>query len=466
MRLNIEDYIRPGCRVHLVGIGGVSMSPLGEVLYGQGIEVSGSDMNESDTVAHLRALGIRVVIGHLPESVKNVDCVIRTAAVHDDNPEIAAARRLNIPVFERAQAWGALMRRYENALCVAGTHGKTTTTSMCTHIFLSAQRDPSVMLGGVLPVMGAGHRVGNGDTIILESCEYCNSFLSFSPTVAVILNVDADHLDFFKDLEDVKSSFRRFAQLVPDHGCVVANGDDPNTMDALKGIDRNVVTVGLNTGDVHAQQLQWEQGYASFDVVYRGEVYTHVKLSVPGEHNVRNALSAAAAAIKLKVPAQAISEGLEAFHGAGRRFEYKGMYNGAKVYDDYAHHPDELHALLSTTKNLGYERVICAFQPHTYTRTKALFREFVEELKAANVVLLAEIFAARETDNLGISSADLAEEIPGAVYCSRLEDVTGKLAELAGPGDLILTVGAGNIYLAGEVLVKEGEGSGTDGAGA
>ena len=200
MRLNIEEYIRPGCRVHLVGIGGVSMSPLGEVLHGQGIEVSGSDMSESATVEHLRSLGIRVVIGHLPESVEGADCVIRTAAVHDDNPEIAGARKLNIPVFERAEAWGALMRRYENALCVSGTHGKTTTTSMCTHIFLAAQRDPSVMLGGVLPIMGAGHRVGNGDTIILESCEYCNSFLSFSPTVAIILNVDADHLDFFKEI--------------------------------------------------------------------------------------------------------------------------------------------------------------------------------------------------------------------------------------------------------------------------
>ena len=466
MRLNIEEYIRPGCRVHLVGIGGVSMSPLGEVLHGQGIEVSGSDMNESATVEHLRSLGIRVVIGHLEQSVEGVDCVIRTAAVHDDNPEIAGARKRNIPVFERAEAWGALMRRYENALCVAGTHGKTTTTSMCTHIFLAAQRDPSVMLGGVLPIMGAGHRVGNGDTIILESCEYCNSFLSFSPTVAVILNVDADHLDFFKDLEDVKRSFRRFAQLVPSEGCVVANRDDPNTMYALKGIDRTVITFGMNEGDVHAEHLSWEQGYASFDVVYRGEVYTHVKLSVPGEHNVRNALSAAAAAIQLNVPAQAVSEGLASFHGAGRRFEYKGVYNGAKVYDDYAHHPDELHALLSTTKNLGYERVICAFQPHTYTRTKALFREFTTELKQADVVVLAEIFAARETDTLGISSADLAKEIPDAVYCASLEDVTEKLAQLARPGDLILTVGAGNIYLAGEKLIKSGEEGKEHGTGA
>ena len=454
MSLKIEQYIQPGRRAHLVGIGGVSMSPLGEVLHGRGMVISGSDMNESATVAHLRTLGIQVTIGHLPGSVEGADCVIRTAAVHDDNPEIAAARKLGIPVFERAEAWGAIMRHYRNALCVAGTHGKTTTTSMCTHIFLAGGLDPSVMLGGVLPIMGAGHRVGEGETIILESCEYCNSFLSFAPTVAVILNVDADHLDFFKDLEDVKRSFRKFAQLVPDGGCVVANLDDANTMDALKGIDRPVVTFGLEQGDVHAGNLTWEQGFARFDVICRGEAYAHVEMSVPGEHNVRNALAAAAAAIALKVPARVIEEGLAAFTGAGRRFEPKGEYNGAKVYDDYAHHPDELRALLTTTRNLGYERVICAFQPHTYTRTKALFDEFVEVLKLADQVILAEIFAARETDTLGISSAHLAEKIPGGQYCATLEEVTQRLREMAQPGDLILTVGAGNIYLAGERLVN------------
>lgn len=454
MSLNIENYIQPGRRAHLVGIGGVSMSPLGEVLHGRGLVITGSDMNESATVAHLRTLGIQVTIGHLPESVQGADCVIRTAAVHDDNPEIAAARALGIPVFERAEAWGAIMRHYRNALCVAGTHGKTTTTSMCTHIFLAAGLDPSVMLGGVLPVMGAGHRVGQGETIILESCEYCNSFLSFAPTVAVILNVDADHLDFFKDLEDVKHSFRRFAQLVPDRGCVVADLDDANTMDALAGIDRRVVTFGLEQGDVHAEHLTWENGFGRFDVVYQGGMYAHVELSVPGEHNVRNALAAAAAAIELNVPARAIEAGLNAFTGAGRRFEFKGEYHGAKVYDDYAHHPDELRALLTTARTLGYERVICAFQPHTYTRTKALFDDFAAVLKLPDRVLLAEIFAARETDTLGISSADLAAKIPGAEFCPTLEDVTARLAQLARPGDLILTVGAGSIYLAGEALVK------------
>ncbi len=454
MDLKIQDYICPGKRAHLVGVGGVSMSPLAQVLHGAGVVVTGSDMHESAEVAHLRALGIPVTIGHLPESVAGADCVIRTAAVHDDNPEIAAARAAGIPVFERAQAWGALMRHYENALCVAGTHGKTTTTSMCAHIFLAAQRDPSIMIGGVLPALGAGHRVGHGDTIILESCEYCNSFLSFFPTVAVILNVDADHLDFFKDLEDVKHSFRRFAELVPETGFVVADRDDANTMDALAGLDRSTITFGLEDGDVHAADLTWHGGFADFDAMVNGQCYAHVSLSVPGVHNVRNALAACAAAHCLGIPAAAVEEGLRAFHGAGRRFEKKGEFHGAMVYDDYAHHPHELQALLTTAKGLGYQRIICAFQPHTYSRTHELFHDFVEVLKLPDITLLAEIYAARETNTLGISSNDLAREIPGSIYCPTLADVTEQLRRLAQPGDLILTVGAGDIYQAGEALLK------------
>ena len=454
MDLKIQDYICPGKRAHLVGVGGVSMSPLAQVLHGAGVVVTGSDMHESAEVAHLRTLGIPVTIGHLPESVAGADCVIRTAAVHDDNPEIAAARAAGIPVFERAQAWGALMRHYENALCVAGTHGKTTTTSMCAHIFLAAQRDPSIMIGGVLPALGAGHRVGHGDTIILESCEYCNSFLSFFPTVAVILNVDADHLDFFKDLEDVKHSFRRFAELVPETGFVVADRDDANTMDALSGLDRPTVTFGLEDGDVHAADLTWHGGFADFDAMVNGQCYAHVSLSVPGVHNVRNALAACAAAHCLGIPAAAVEEGLRAFHGAGRRFEKKGEFHGAMVYDDYAHHPHELQALLTTAKGLGYQRIICAFQPHTYSRTHELFHDFVEVLKLPDITLLAEIYAARETNTLGISSNDLAREIPGSIYCPTLADVTEQLRRLAQPGDLILTVGAGDIYQAGEALLK------------
>ena len=451
---NIHEYIAPGRRAHLVGIGGVSMAPLAEVLKGMGMEITGSDMNESATVAHLRSLGIHISIGHWAENVRGAELVIRTAAVHDDNPEIAAARQAGIPVFERAQAWGSIMRSYRNALCISGTHGKTTTTSMCTHIIMAAEMDPTVMIGGTLPLLGAGHRVGRGDTIILESCEYCNSFLSFFPTVAVILNIEADHLDFFHDLEDVEHSFRHFADLVPENGMIVANAEDENTMHTLAGETRPMLTFGVETGDIHAANLVWEKGLPTFDVICRGEPYAHVKLSVPGAHNLQNALAAAASAYALGVPASAVEQGLAAFRGAGRRFEHKGTFNGAEVYDDYAHHPGELKALLDTAATLGYQRVICAFQPHTYTRTKALFHDFVEVLKKADVTLLAEIFAAREQNTLGISSNDLAQKIPGSKYFASLDELTEHLKDIAQPGDLILTVGAGNIYTAGEKLVR------------
>lgn len=454
MKRNIEDYIRPGAKVHMVGIGGVSMAPLAEVLKGRGLAVTGSDMQESGTAAHLRSLGIPVVIGHLPQSVEGADCVIRTAAVHDDNPEIASARHFSIPVFERAQAWGAIMRHYKNALCVAGTHGKTTTTSMCTHIFLAAGRDPSVMIGGTLPILGAGHRVGRGDTIIAESCEYCNSFLAFAPTVAVILNVEADHLDFFKDLDDIKASFRKFAELVPATGSVIVNNDNVGARSIACGLDP--FTFGLGEGaECTTGNLTWERGLPAFDIVVHGEKYAHVSLRVGGEHNVSNALAAASAAYVLGVPGSAVEEGLNTFTGAGRRFEKKGVFNGADVYDDYAHHPDELQALLTMARTLGYGRVICAFQPHTYTRTAALFNDFVEVLKLADVAVVAEIYAAREQNTLGISSLDLVQKIPGAVYCPHLEGVTDHLKAIARPGDLILTVGAGDIYLAGEALAAK-----------
>ena len=452
----IGEFLRPGKRVHLVGIGGVSMCPLAEVLRGMGLLVQGSDMSDSDTVKHLRSLGITVSVGHNAENLGDCDLVVRTAAVHDSNPEIAGAVARGIPVYERAQAWGAIMQHYANALCVSGTHGKTTTTSMCTHIFMAAQADPTVMIGGTLPLLGAGYRVGQGDTIILESCEYCNSFHHFFPTVAVILNVEEDHLDFFKDLRDIEQSFHHFAELVPANGYVIANADNSGAMASVAGLEQPVLTFGLDRpADCTAANLTDVDGAPTFDVMIRGEKYAHVELQVYGRHNVLNALAAASAAYVLGVPAAAVEAGLAAFTGAGRRFEHKGTFHGAEVYDDYAHHPDELHALLSTVKALPYERVIVAFQPHTYTRTAKLFDQFVAELKLADIAIVAEIYAAREQNTLGISSADLCSHIPGSVYCSTLDKVAQQLRALARPGDLILTVGAGDIYRAGEKLLKE-----------
>ena len=454
--VDIKTFFKPGTRVHLAGIGGVSMCPLAEVLAGMGLQVQGSDMSESDTVRQLRAQGIPVAVGHSAENLKDCALVIRTAAIHDDNPEIAGAIARGIPVYERAQAWGAIMQHYQNAVCISGTHGKTTTTSMATHIFMAAQADPTVMIGGTLPLLHSGYRVGRGDTIILESCEYCNSFLNFFPTVAVILNVEADHLDFFKDLADIEHSFHAFADLVPQRGYIISNADDPGAREAVKGLSHPVFTFGIADPDADctAHNVAFHDGCPTFDVVIRGETYAHVELHIAGRHNILNSLAAASAAYVLGIPGSAVEEGLATFHGAGRRFERKGTFHGADVFDDYAHHPAELHALLTTAQSMGYERVICAFQPHTYTRTKALFDDFVRELQLPDVTILAEIYAAREKNDIGISSQDLAAKIPGAVYCSTLDQVADQLAELARPGDLILTVGAGDIFHAGEKLLE------------
>ena len=453
--LPIQDFLQPGKQLHLVGIGGVSMCPLAEVLRGMGLQVQGSDMSDGPSVQRLKSLGIPVSQGHSAENLGDCDFVVRTAAVHDSNPEIAGAVARGIPVYARAQAWGAIMQRYPNALCVSGTHGKTTTTSMCTHIFLAAEKDPTVMIGGTLPLLGSGYRVGQGDTIILESCEYCNSFLFFYPTVAVILDVEEDHLDFFKDKADIEHSFHRFAELVPESGFVIANADNEGAMEAVRGLAHPVFTFGLEKdADCTAANLTGQDNFPAFDILIHGERYAHVKLGVHGRHNVLNALAAASAAYLLGLPGSAVEEGLAAFRGAARRFEYKGNFHGADIFDDYAHHPDELHALLDSVRGLGYRRTIVAFQPHTYTRTIKLFDRFVEELKRPDIAILAEIYAAREANTQGISSADLCRNIPGSVYCSTLDKVTEQLSSLAQPGDLILTVGAGDIYKVGEKLKK------------
>ena len=445
----LKQYIVPGKHVHLVGIGGVSMRPLGLVLKGMGLTVTGSDMNSSVSTDELIAQGIEVHIGHQAENIKGAACVIRTAAAHNDNPEIAAARAAGIPVFERAQAWGVIMQAYKNAICISGTHGKTTTTSMVTHILMAADWDPTVMIGGFLPLLHAGHRVGHGDSIVLESCEYCDSFLNFFPTLAVVLNIEEDHLDYFKDLNDIEKSFNQFAHLATSG--VLANGDDANTLDALQGMD--YVTFGLDAHNrIHVANMSAD--WRNFDVICDGECYCHLQLQVVGRHNAVNALAAAGTAWMLGVPGQAVSDGLATFRGAGRRLEFKGQYNGADVYDDYAHHPGELSATIDAVRTMGYQRVILAFQPHTYTRTQALFSEFVEQLRKPDQVVLAEIYAARERNTSGISSKDLLKEIPGGVYCRTLPEVTEYLKQIAQPGDVILTVGAGDIYRAGEALLK------------
>ena len=459
--VDIHTYLKPGVRVHLAGIGGVSMCPLAEVLRGMGLTVQGSDMSESDTVRHLRSLGIDVAIGHSAENLKDCDLVIRTAAIHDENPEISGAIARGIPVYERAQAWGAIMQKYANAVCFSGTHGKTTTTSMATHIFMEAGADPTVMIGGTLPLLHSGYRVGQGDTIILESCEYCNSFLNFFPTVAVILNVEEDHLDFFKDLADIRRSFALFAEKVPAQGSVIINAEIENWQEIVKNVSGTVITVGRDQAcSYSAGSITYDElARPSFELYENGVRRDIISLGVGGEHNVYNALAAIAAALTAGVSMEAVKRGLLNFTGTKRRFEKKGEFNGVTVIDDYAHHPQEIQATLKTAGNYPHNQVWCVFQPHTYTRTKAFLDEFAEALSMADRVILADIYAARETDTLGISSRDIAERIEKlgtkVWYFPTFSEIEEFLETNCQPGDLLITMGAGDIVKVGEKLLGQ-----------
>ena len=453
MALSIKPYIENKERIHLIGIGGVSMNSLAELLLSKGVPVSGSDRLRTDVTARLEALGASITYEHRPENVEGASLIVRTAAVHDENPEIVRAHELGIPVMERAEAWGHIMRDYDNVVCLSGTHGKTTSTSMMT---IEAQMDPTVMVGSNLPAIGGTLRIGGKGCFVAESCEYTNSFLRFAPTVSVILNVEEDHLDFFKDINDIIHSFHEFAELTPMNGLVVVNHDDPNAMRAVAHIDRRIRTFGTTPdADVYPTEVRDENGYYRFTVNIDGKEYAKVALSVPGRHNMLNALACCAAAEFLGVSSEAAEKGLNKFTGSSRRFQLVGkMPNGATVVDDYAHHPSEMKATLSTAKEMHFDRILCAFQPHTYTRTKALFPEFVDALKQCDQAILAPIYAAREQNTIGIYSSDIAKEVPGAVSFDTFDEIADYLRKNAGPNDLVLTMGAGNINTVGPMLIK------------
>jgi UDP-N-acetylmuramate--alanine ligase len=440
-------------RICLVGIGGASMSSLALMLKNQGFMVGGSDRTESKLTRMLEEDGISVHIGHREENILGFELVIRTAAIPDTAPEIVAAGARGIPVISRAQAWGELMRGFQDSLCVSGTHGKSTTTAMCTHIALAAGLDPTVMVGAELPAIGGNLRIGGHRLFIAEACEYCNSFLSFLPTVAVINNIEAEHLDFFRDLDDIMHSFRQFAELVPPTGAVAANFDDPNVRKTLAGYSGRLLTYGLSKdAQISAYDVTYPSGCAAFTLLSGGHAIGDIRLSVPGAHNLSNALGAAAASLALGIRPEATAEGLGSYRGIGRRFEVKGRLNGALVVDDYAHHPTEIRATLNAARALGFSRIICAFQPHTYARTAALFDDFVQVLSGADVLILADIYEARERNSFGVSSKDLADKIPGSMYIPQNADIAAKLREIALPGDLVLTMGAGTITEFGHML--------------
>ena len=448
----ISEFLVPGKRAHLVGIGGVSMCPLAEVLAGKGLLVQGSDMTESDSVKHLRSKGISVAIGHNAENLGDCDFVIRTAAVHDGNPEIAGAIARGIPVYERAQAWGALMRKYPNALCVSGTHGKTTTTGMITTMLELAGKDPAAVIGGKLPLIGGYGKAGHGDDVVIEACEYSETFLHLTPFIGVILNIDNDHLEYYGTMGRLKMAFQKFALL---SRTVVFNMDDRNTVDVVNSIDRPVLSFGINEeARFRAVNIQeYRPGFYEFDVLELGEQFAHIKLGVPGYHNIYNALAMCCCVRPLGLqPADAERAAAE-FHGTGRRFEIKGECNGAPVVDDYAHHPTELAATMATAKKMGYKRIIAVHQPFTYSRTKALIDDFAAVLRQADQCVLLPIMGSREVDDGSVKSEDLAAKIPGSIVVDGLESAANWVKQNAREGDLVVCMSCGDLYKACDMMV-------------
>ena len=444
--LNFNEILRSDAPIHLIGVGGVSMRALARMLKDMGAHVRGSDRDSSIYTLQLDEQGIPVAIGHRPDNVRDAGLVIRTAAIKDDNPEVVAARAQKIPVISRAEAWGFIMEHYSKVVCVAGTHGKTSTTAMIATFAETASLDPTVMVGGDLPSIGGTLRIGHGELFVAEACEYQNSFLSFHPTLAVILNIDRDHLDFFKDTDDIIASFRTFAQLTPANGAVILNGDDENCRKMARDLDREVITFGFGEDcDVRAVNQAFRNGLNCCDVLYKSDLYCRMALKVPGDHNLMNALSAAAVAIRLGVPSEDFANGIGAYNGVGRRFEFKRAWRDAKVYDDYSHHPTEIEAALKAARSLEPNRVVCVFQPHTYSRTVSLLDEFAQALSHADKVILCPIFAAREVNTYGVSSEDLAKRIPGAEVAADLRQAAQMLGEQVQPGDLIFTMGAGDV---------------------
>lgn len=459
----IVDFTKP-IHIHFIGIGGISMSGLAEILLKEGFRISGSDAKENALTDHLTGLGADIRYGQRSSNITDdIDLVVYTAAIHPDNPEYQAAVSRQLPMLTRAELLGQIMKNYDTPVAVSGTHGKTTTTSLISHILLAGDCDPTISVGGILPSIGGNIRVGNSETFLTEACEYTNSFLSLFPKIGVILNMDADHLDFFKDIDDIRHSFRKFAELIPADGALVINADTPEYQKIIDGLDCKVLTYALeNTAaaDYTAENIVFDE-YAcpSFDCICRGKNLGRYSLKVPGIHNVSNALASIAVARELHLSDEAIHGGFASFTGTDRRFQYKGTVGDVTIIDDYAHHPTEIRATLKAAEECPHKTLWCVFQPHTYTRTKALMDEFAGALAMADHVVLANIYPARETDSLGISSADLQQKIQElgtpCEYFETFDEIENYLLESITPGDLLITMGAGDIVKVGENLLGQ-----------
>ena len=456
------DFNKP-MHVHFIGIGGISMSGLAEILLQEGFTVSGSDMKESDMTEILRNLGAKIYIGQKAENITDdIDLVVYTAAIHTNNPEFVEVTRKDIPMLTRAQLLGQIMLNYKYGVAVSGTHGKTTTTSMLSYVLLEAKKDPTISIGGMLDAIGGNIRVGHSDYFVTEACEYTNSYHAFHPYISIILNVDADHLDFFSGIEEIADSFKTFAEILPDNGLLVVNGDMKYYHHVTKDLHCNILTFGINKGnDYSATDIVFdENGHPSYTLVVKGETQDRIVLHATGIHNVMNSLSVIAVADFLGIDRSAVKAGLEKCSSAHRRFEHKGVTeNGVIIVDDYAHHPTEIAATLAAAKNTPHNEIWCVFQPHTYSRTKALLDEFGKALSTCDHVILADIYAAREKDTGLVSSRDVCDKINAhggqAIYLGDFDSITDYVKKNCKKNDLLITMGAGNVDSIGDVLLKK-----------
>ena len=464
---NVNDIMNEACHIYFIGIGGISMSGLAEILLDKGYSVSGSDAKESNVTNKLSSLGANIYYGHNGNNITDdISYVVYTAAIKEDNPELQAARAKDICCMTRAELLGKIMEKYKTAISVAGTHGKTTTTSMISEILMAFECDPTILVGGMLKSINGNLRIGHSDYIITEACEYTNSFLSLISNINIILNVREDHLDFFKDIDDIRNSFKLFADKTDENGYLIINSSVDDITYFTKDLNCKYITFGLdkNTSDIYPVNVEYNNfACASFEVTGDSNsenisINNRISLKVPGEHNLLNALAAYATAKAIGIPDEFIVKGLNNYSGTDRRFQYKGEFNGVTVIDDYAHHPDEIIATLTATEKYPHKNVWCVFQPHTYTRTKALLNDFAKALSLADKVVLAKIYPARETDDLGISSKNLQEEIEKlgkeVYYYETFEEIEKFLQKSCINGDLLITMGAGDIVLIGENLVQ------------
>lgn len=446
--------------VYFIGIGGISMSGLAEILNTEGFHVSGSDSQRSDLTRLLEDKGIHVFYGQRSDNItEDIDLVVYTSAIHPDNPEFITMQEKNIPCLTRAQLLGQLMLNYKNSVAVSGTHGKTTTTSMISEILLGADKNPTLSIGGILKSIQGNYRIGGTEYFVTEACEYTNSFLSLFPNVGIILNIDADHLDFFKDLQDIRNSFQQFAKLLPADGTLIINGEIENLTEITAGLSCKIITFGKTSDcDYYATDITHDQkAHSSFTCHGPNNLSFPISLGVSGDHNIFNALAAIALAHLFHIEIDSIQHALHQFGGTNRRFEYKGTVAGVTIIDDYAHHPTEIKATLSAAHNYPHKSIWCVFQPHTFTRTKSLLLDFAAALTMADKVVLPDIYAARETDNLGISSRDLQAEIKKlgteCFYFSTFDEIENFLLENCTSQDLLITMGAGDVHKIGENLL-------------